>query len=137
MIELETAASENTGTMKAQLERLTSIADKIKHFVHRMDNVGFGELMRAIPDSAGSEIIYGENKSLIIWEGVSREFANAIEALLREQAVTCRPTTMVVHLLAEGQILHYPIAKRVRKYVEPHWMPVFLCKPKANALRRK
>jgi hypothetical protein len=74
--------------------------EKIKEFVHRMDNVSFAELTRVIPGSAGERMMFTNNDSLMIWRDVSIEFAEAVEQLLRDHAIVlkvCGPMVYMVH----------------------------------------
>ena len=102
--------------------------DKIKEFVHRMNNVSFAELTRQIPDSAGQRIMFTQNDSLVIWEGVSHEFAEAVEQLLAEGAIVLKPCSPMVYVADRLTLGGLPVADRVRKYAEPHWLPVVLCR---------
>ncbi len=92
-----------------------------------MDNVSFAELMRVIPNSAGERMMFTDNDSVIIWGGVSQEFAEAVEDLLREGHIVAKPTTTMVYQ-ADRIVLDFPIATRVGKYKTEHWLPVVLCR---------
>jgi hypothetical protein len=106
--------------------------EKIKEFIHRRDNVSFPELMRAIPDSAGGRVLCHDNDNLILWEGMSQPFVDAIQELQRDgeivfRRVSARDATFI-HIVDRAG-LRYPIAKRIQKYARPRWLPIVLCKP--------
>lgn len=73
--------------------------------------------------------MFTDNDSLVIWDGVSQEFAEAIESLLADRVIVLKPCSTMVYM-ADRQILDgYPVAKHVRRYTKPHWLPVTLSRP--------
>ena len=71
---------------------------KIKDFIYRMDNVSFAELTRQIPESAGERVMFINNDSLIVWSGVSQEFAEAVEDLLRDGLIRYEAVPLLVYI---------------------------------------
>jgi hypothetical protein len=107
---------------------------KIKDFIYRMDNVSFAEMTRQIPESAGERMMFINNDSLIVWSGVSQEFAEAVESLLREGLIRYEAVPGLVYV-GDRQVLNgfperFPLAKRVKRYKKPRWFPVVLRPPR-------
>jgi hypothetical protein len=100
---------------------------QIKDFIYRKDNVSFAELAREIPKSAGERTMFTDNDSPIIWAGVSQEFEEAVGDLLREGAIVLKTTSFMTYAADRQTLRRYPIAKRIRKYAKPHWLPIVLC----------
>lgn len=67
----------------------------------------------------------GTCPNLIIWAGMSHEFADVLKGLLRDPRVKVTPTSLLVYL-CDGKALNFPVAKNPPKngYREPHWVPV-------------
>jgi hypothetical protein len=103
--------------------------EKIKEFVHRMNYVSFSELVRVIPNSSGERAICHNNDSLVLWQGVSVEFAQAIEQLLRDNEIVLTPCETMVYYADRGPIPALPVAKGIKKYSQTHWLPVTVCRP--------
>ena len=103
--------------------------EKIKEFVLRMNHVSFAELTRAIPGSADERSLHGDNDSLIIWEGISVEFSEAIEQLLCDGEIAMTPCDPMVYFMDRGPIPKLPVAKKIKEYPKAHWLPVTLCRP--------
>lgn len=102
--------------------------DKIKAFVWRMNHASFAELTRVIPNTAGQRMMLVNNDSVMIWQGVSVEFAGAIEELLRENEIVLKPCSVMVYVADGGPLPDFPVANKVDKYVDRHWLPVTICR---------
>jgi hypothetical protein len=103
--------------------------EKIKEFVHRKNYASFAELTRVIPGSAGERSIRGDNDSLVLWEGVSVEFAEAVEQLLRDNEIAMTVCDPMVYMMDRNWPTDLPVAKKIKKYPKAHWLPVTLCRP--------
>ena len=59
------------------------------------------------------------------WCGLSREAADAFAELLSEGLIELRPTSVLVYAI-DGQILNMPIAKGMKRYKKPRWLPLVM-----------
>lgn len=76
----------------------------------------------------------GDCPNLVIWAGMSQEFADVLKAVLCDKRIEATPTSILVYM-CDGEALTLPIAQRPPKngYREPHWVPVcFGIKPTAK-----
>ncbi len=55
--------------------------------------------------------------------GMSTEFFQVIAEALRTHRIETKPTQVLVYLI-DGEALNMPLAKSLRQYKEPHWLPV-------------
>ena len=94
-----------------------------------MNHVSFAELTRAIPGSAGQRTLHTDNDSLIIWQGVSVEFAAAVEQLLCDNEIAITVCDPMIYMLDGKWPTDLPVAKKIKKYSQAHWLPVTLCRP--------
>lgn len=103
---------------------------KIREFIFDRNDVSFPELMRAIPGSEGERVLCTYDDNIILWEGLSKAFVEAFEALLVEGSIAMKPVSLrqieLIHAFTRDGLLDYPIAKQLRKYVRPHWFPVII-----------
>jgi hypothetical protein len=58
-----------------------------------------------------------------LWWGMSEGLAETIESLLHERMIHQHPSTLLVYAI-DGGIPKMPIAKSLRKYKSPRWLPV-------------
>lgn len=74
----------------------------------------------------GEEVISAPNDpNLILWEGMSKEFAQLMVELMNEGRVYPHLTDRLAYV-HDGSTLDLPLAKRPPKsgYKNPHWVPV-------------
>lgn len=67
----------------------------------------------------------GKKANIIFLTGTNEDFVNAIEELKEEGMIEIKPLDILSSAL-DGFIYDMPIAKKIRVYAEPHWMPVEL-----------
>lgn len=107
------------------------LKDKIEEVLNRFKDVTFPELLLRFPvEAPGDGVLYGDNESLIIWEGFSEACLDAIHSLVAEGKAELLALSAVDAILAHATVhkggLSYPVAKRIQKYTRPHWMPAML-----------
>ena len=102
--------------------------EMIKAMVYRMNHVSFTELTRQIPGSAGQRGIFSNNDSLLLWPGVSPEFAAAVAELLRNNEIVAKLCSIMVYVADRGPLPDYPVSTKIKEYPEIHWLPVALCR---------
>ena len=87
--------------------------------------ISFVELVDAAgPDAVGDFCMSTQTArplNIFFWFNVSGEFSEAF-ANIREM-IEIVPTSVMVYLI-DGRVPSVPVAKRPRKYKEPHWAPV-------------
>ena len=99
---------------------LDAIREKLKD-----DSVTFAELSR-LPGFNGdlSMCIDGDRASgIVLWSSKSREAIDAIETIRKEEEYELRPTAQLTYLI-DGACLNLPLAKAMRHYKKPRWIPV-------------
>lgn len=102
------------------------IKTELLALVHRYDHVTFAEVSMHIDGTRGNFALYlPNNDSVMIWSGLSAEAIGATDELIREKLIHFRPTDLLVYL-ADGELLRLPVAKTVRKYAKPHWLPMVI-----------
>lgn len=87
------------------------------------DGVSMVELSR-IPEFTGDMVLFGE-PGCVIWTRCTQEAITALRRLMDSQQVLIRQTQPLVYLV-DGGTIDLPLAKRLRPYKHPHWLPVAL-----------
>ena len=62
--------------------------------------------------------------SLMIWQGVSPVFAEAVEDLLRERVIELHVCDPIVYAADGSDWPDSPLAERIQKFRAIHWLPV-------------
>jgi hypothetical protein len=68
-------------------------------------------------------VAMGDFANVALWSGVSRAFVDTVNEVLRTQLVGRQPVSVMSYLL-DGTYLTLPLARRLRAYAKPHWLPV-------------
>lgn len=99
--------------------------EQIFNYVLRNGGVTFAEIPLICGDAAnGALAMYiPEYPNIILWDGLSDEVIDAINALLKEEKIHLHPTIAMVYL-CDGAAVRLPIAKTIRHYKSPRWLPV-------------
>jgi hypothetical protein len=85
--------------------------------------VTYVELCRHIEGFSGDLAhVVGKYKNIIFWQGVSREGAESLVALVNENKITPAQTSALTYAI-DGEVSTLPIAKGLRKYKSPRWLP--------------
>jgi hypothetical protein len=104
------------------------LEDKIHQFIKtRGGGVTYVELSN-IEGFKGDYQIGDEEHNIWFWHSVSLEAAKAINKLVLEGKIVRKESMLLVYAY-EGQILNMPIAKKVRTYKKPHWLPIVFWTP--------
>ena len=99
------------------MEMKKSIYDLVKR-----GSVSFVELSK-IDGFKGNLSMELDDKNIILWDGISKEFLHSLEELMKEKRIYLKSTTILVYM-ADGAMLRLPIANSLRKYKNPRWLPV-------------
>jgi len=100
--------------------------DLILRFVHEQPGATFVELCREIPGFSGKfKSTAGDYPNIVLWENVSAEAIDVLTQLEADGKIRFKPTVPLTYM-ADGEILRLPIAKGLKEYKSPHWLPVVL-----------
>ena len=114
--------------------------DQITQYLATRNKVSFPELVEMIPESLGERMLFSDNESLILWEGMSELFVEAIESLLADGVIVLQPISLIefqqINAFGRYRSLDYPVAKRIQNYTKPHWIPALVCRGDMPARRR-
>jgi hypothetical protein len=119
-------------------------------YIRSQDWVTYAEIEKVLApyiQVAGTGgVAMGDFANVTLWSGVSRAFVDTVNEVLHTQLVGRQPVSVISYLL-DGTSLTLPLAKRLRAYAKPHWLPVCFrpierCKaqelrPKETRRRRK
>lgn len=118
---------------------MTEMKAQILQYVQKRPGATFAELRRDIAGFNGEfDMRLNEFESIVLWTQMSSDAVHALNDLLHEQSLFMIPTPYLTYL-ADGACLNYPIAKSVRNFKKPRWLPVVFThkKPEIAAKRRK
>lgn len=98
-------------------------------YVRKHDYVSMVQAVRILGEHVDPEgslaMCHSEFENIILWAGLSED-ANAILLdLFRTRQIHWRATSVLVYM-ADGGALNFPLAKRLRAYKTPRWLPVVL-----------
>jgi hypothetical protein len=102
-------------------------AQAVLDYIRAHDGVTYAELEKVLAPyiqvvGTGS-IAMGDFANVTLWGGVSRTFVDTLNEVRCTQLV-CRQPVSVMSYLLDGTSLTLPLAKRLRAYAKPHWLPV-------------
>ena len=100
-----------------------TLKDRILYLVEARPGLSMVELIRYIPEVAGSLELGIGAMNLVIWRGLSAEAVDAIKALLDAERIRLAPCSAAAYLV-DGGTPDLPQAKKVRRHEKPHWLPV-------------
>ncbi len=108
----------------------TSLADQIEDIVKRYDYVSFAELPRKLnrDDLGGDVAIHLTGRpNCVFWSGMSKEYADAVLALMSAKRIYPHPSDFLVYVI-DGAVPKMEMAKRPPRgdYKNPHWLPIVL-----------
>lgn len=67
------------------------------------------------------KLVLGD-KNIFLWVGVSKNAITALDQLAADDIIDIVGTSELVYI-ADGGGLEYPLAKSIRKYKSPRWLP--------------
>jgi hypothetical protein len=112
--------------MKNQLPA-TDLKERIFSRIDEYKTVTFAELRR-IPGFSGDQTACIA-PNLVVWAEISNEAIAAINELIADGRIIMKPYSgwpgLMIYAFDRG-ILRLPLAKRVRPYKRPRWLPVYI-----------
>lgn len=110
-----------------ELIEKNEIKEAFRYFIEQKDYVTFVNLIEFFESHIELKgdwyIAEPQNPTIILWKGMSEEFVNAIAELLKEEKIFIFPTSHLTYM-ADGGLLKLPLARSIRNYKKPHWLPV-------------
>ncbi len=98
-----------------------SLKDDILATITRLKTgVTFIELMRL--EGAAGDCRMSLKPNLVLWDGMSLEFSEAISSLILSGEIEANSTSPFFYVI-DGGMLNIPVAKSIREYKDPHWLP--------------
>ncbi len=91
----------------------------------RGDGLSFVELLRYLPYLKGDCAITWEYENVIVWQGVSATCVEVMRKLLGEQQIIVQNTMPLTYFI-DGVVPKLPLARKLRNYKKPRWMPMTL-----------
>jgi len=108
-------------------EKLELNQQNLINYVNENGFVSFAEIQRDFKDTEGERYIHVPNMpNLVTWWGVSEKFITEINKLFMK-SYGSKPCSILVYM-ADGQCLNLPLAKKIKNYNEPHWLPIIIDK---------
>jgi len=104
------------------------LLEKIKKYIDdNRGGVSFAELSKIDGFNGDREISFDSAKfsNIIVWSGVSEEAVSSLRKLVDNKSYHFHPTSSLTYM-ADGAMLNIPIAKSVRHYKTPHWIPTVI-----------
>ncbi len=99
-------------------------AEEVYNFIREMEHVSFIELKRRFPEFVGEhDALMPGYQNVVLWTGLSEEAGEVVSSLLASGRVAFKDATWLTYML-DGGGLSLPIAKNLRSYKKPHWLPV-------------
>lgn len=103
--------------------------ESILKYIKERQGVSFVELSRDIPGFNGERTLkHATFENLFLWFDLSDEAINALLDLIKNDEVKVRVATPMIYYI-DGMVPQLPIAKNLRGYKEPRWLPVTLSTP--------
>ena len=101
---------------------MKTIKERIFDYIKGSGHVSYAELSRDIEGFDG-DFVDQLKPGLILWSGLSLEASQAINELVKEKAITINAASVMVYMI-DGIMPRLPVAKRIKPYKNPRWLPV-------------
>jgi hypothetical protein len=103
------------------------VREAVYDLIRTRGGVSFVEVGKITPptEASGDLVTMWAAPNCMLWESLPRATAEAILELEREDRIRIKSAALLVYLI-DGETIRLPIAKRVRPYKAPHWIPTTL-----------
>lgn len=106
---------------------MSPMAGKILELVTARRTVSFAEMEDMIPGFGGGDqqISFNGKRSsnVVLWFGLTMEACDALEELREQHKIHPIATSALTYLI-DGKHVKMPVARALRHYKKPHWLPV-------------
>jgi len=96
-------------------------------YVKKYERVTYVQLIRELGVAAEGDYVltWPDDRNVILWEGVSSEFREAMDRLLKEERIYYWPDSRWTYF-DDGCVLVLPVVEELPKggHERPHWLPV-------------
>lgn len=100
--------------------------EQIINYVRQRKDVSFAELCRDIPGFKGElTLTASQCENVILWAGMSAEAISTMAELEREEKIHFKSTPVLTYMI-DGATLKLPVAKALKNYKSPRWLPVIV-----------
>lgn len=100
------------------------MAQQILALAKARPGLSFAEIEREVPGFKGDlALVFGKHDNVVLWTQVSDAGIEALGELLKAAQIEFHPCELLVYLV-DGAVPQLPLAKRVKAYAKPHWLPV-------------
>lgn len=102
-----------------------NLASEILKMVKEKPGTSFAELARidGVPGDFNIKWEPEDGSNIILWSGVSQAAVAAIHQLVKEKLIEIQSSSLLVYLI-DGCTLSLPVAKSIRHFKRPRWLPV-------------
>lgn len=107
-----------------------ALEQRIVDLVASKETVSWVEIVQHLGEKASGDFeLSWEGKSfsnIVLWSGISKEVSDAVLNMMNEKRIHPHVAATLVYL-CDGAMMKLPIAKSIRHYKKPHWLPVVYC----------
>ena len=105
----------------------TTLEDRVVALIaERGGGVSFVELEREFPEEfEGQEhaMSLTDYENIMLWQPVSPAMVGALNSACNDSRIVMKPAPQIVYLV-DGKFPKMPIARKLRHYKTPRWLPV-------------
>jgi hypothetical protein len=101
------------------------LARQILELVRRRDHVSFAQLQElpGFRDGRGLAWTMAERPTIVLWCGLRTGAYRALARLCDRDVLVMEHVPVLVYV-ADGALPDLPVARTLRRYKRPHWLPV-------------
>jgi hypothetical protein len=108
------------------MSTVNEIKNRLFELIKEKPGTSFAEILRDIPEAKGEyAFTVGKFENLFMWVGLTSESIKALIQLEQENSIKFKPVPLWVYL-NDGLILELPIAKKIKNYKKPRWIPAVI-----------
>ena len=117
--------------------RTNTMRDQILELLSERRYVTFKELSDEIPGFVGDQSFeFAAHSGLVLWPRISAHAAAILQQMLEHRTIYLHLTPLLNYLV-EGYISPLPLAKSVRAYKHPRWIPMTIGKEPPKMVRKR
>lgn len=105
----------------------STLEDRVVAFIaERGGGVSFVELEREFPEEFDGQepaMSLADYENIMLWQPVSPAMVGALDSACTDGRIVMKPAPQIVYLV-DGTFPRIPIARKLRHYRTPRWLPV-------------